>query len=89
MSVKRVFVEKKKGLDNEARALLQEARNLLGITALENVRLLNCYDAENISKELFDSAIDTVFSERIIRVSVDKMVSRAVNAVTSSVLMLA
>ncbi len=61
--VYRVFVEKKPELANEAKALLNDARNLLGITALENVRLLNCYDAENISKELFDSAIDTVFSE--------------------------
>ncbi|MBQ7769144.1 MAG: phosphoribosylformylglycinamidine synthase [Oscillospiraceae bacterium] len=61
--VYRVYVEKKPELANEAKALLNDARNLLGITALENVRLLNCYDAENISKELFDSAIDTVFSE--------------------------
>ena len=61
--VYRVFVEKKPELANEAKALLNDARNLLGITALENVRLLNCYDAENISKELFESAIDTVFSE--------------------------
>ena len=50
--VYRVFVEKKPELANEAKALLNDARNLLGITALENVRLLNCYDAENISKAL-------------------------------------
>ena len=61
--VYRVFVEKKPDLANEAKALLNDARNLLGIAALENVRLLNCYDAENITKELFDYAIDTVFSE--------------------------
>ena len=61
--VYRVYVEKKPELANEAKALLNDARNLLGITALENVRLLNCYDAENIAKELFDYAIDTVFSE--------------------------
>ncbi|MBQ5608304.1 MAG: phosphoribosylformylglycinamidine synthase, partial [Oscillospiraceae bacterium] len=35
----------------------------LGISALEKVRLLNCYDAENITKELFDYATQTVFSE--------------------------
>ena len=61
--VYRIFVEKKKGLDNEARALLGEVRNLLGITALENVRLFNRYDAENITQELFDYAVKTVFSE--------------------------
>ena len=61
--VYRVYVEKKAELANEAKALLNDARNLLGIKALENVRLLNRYDAENITKELFDYAIDTVFSE--------------------------
>ena len=61
--VYRVFVEKKAGLDNEAQGLLSEARNLLGIVSLENLRLFNRYDAENISKELFDYAVKTVFSE--------------------------
>ena len=61
--VYRVFVEKKEGLDNEARALLNEAKNLLGIAALENVRLFNRYDAENITPELFGYAVQTVFSE--------------------------
>ena len=46
--VYRIFVEKKKGLDNEARGLLSEAKNLLGIENLENIRLFNRYDAENI-----------------------------------------
>ncbi len=61
--VYRIFVEKKKGLDNEAQHLLNEARNLLGITGLENVRLFNRYDAENITEELFGYAVKTVFSE--------------------------
>ncbi len=61
--VYRVFVEKKEGLDNEARNLLSEARNLLGIASLENLRLFNRYDAENITKELFGYAVKTVFSE--------------------------
>ena len=37
--VYRVFVEKKEGLQNEARALLGEAKNLLGIEGIEQVRL--------------------------------------------------
>ncbi len=61
--VYRVFVEKKKGLDNEAQGLLSEAKNLLGITTLQNIRLFNRYDAENITQELFDYAVKTVFSE--------------------------
>ena len=61
--VYRVFVEKKPGLDNEARELLGEARSLLGITGLEKVRLLNRYDAEDMDPELFRRAVKTVFSE--------------------------
>ena len=61
--VYRIFVEKKEGLDNEAKALLSEAKNLLGIAGMENIRLFNRYDAENITGELFDYAVKTVFSE--------------------------
>ncbi|MBO5324035.1 MAG: phosphoribosylformylglycinamidine synthase [Oscillospiraceae bacterium] len=61
--VYRIFVEKKDGLDNEARALLSEAKNLLGIAGMEKIRLFNRYDAENITAELFDYAVKTVFSE--------------------------
>ena len=61
--VYRVFVEKKEGLDHEAKGLLNEAKNLLGISKLENVRLFNRYDAENITEELFGYAVKTVFSE--------------------------
>ncbi|MBE6727919.1 MAG: phosphoribosylformylglycinamidine synthase [Ruminococcaceae bacterium] len=61
--VYRVYVEKKKELANEAASLLNDARSLLGIASLEDVRVINRYDAENITEELFDYAIKTVFSE--------------------------
>ena len=61
--VYRVFVEKKPELANEAHALLSDARTLLGIGGLENLRLLNRYDAENIDGQLFEYAVKTVFSE--------------------------
>ena len=61
--VYRIFVEKKEGLDNEARGLLSEAKNLLGIENLTAIRLFNRYDAENITQELFDYSVKTVFSE--------------------------
>ena len=61
--VYRVFVEKKPELANDARALLDEARQLPGVAHLENVRILNRYDVENITPELFDYAVKTVFSE--------------------------
>ena len=61
--VYRIYVEKKQGLDNEARALKNEIITFLGITGVEKVRLINVYDAENITAELFDYAVKTVFSE--------------------------
>lgn len=61
--VYRVFVEKKKELANEAKGLLSEAKNLLGIKNLTDVRIFNRYDAENITEDLFNYAIGTVFSE--------------------------
>ena len=61
--VYRIYVEKKSGLDNEARALKNEISTFLGITGVERVRILNRYDAENISEELFKYAVGTVFSE--------------------------
>ena len=61
--VYRVFVEKKRELAGEAVALLADVNGLLGIKNLKDVRILNRYDAENISEELFAYAVKTVFSE--------------------------
>ena len=61
--VYRIYVEKKKDLANEAKALYGDARTLLGVAGLTDVRLFNCYDAEGITRELFDYAVKTVFSE--------------------------
>ena len=61
--VYRIFVEKKPGLDNEARELRKDARTFLGIQGLEKVRLLNRYDAEDMPEDLFDLAVREVFSE--------------------------
>ena len=61
--VYRVFVEKKKEFANEARALMSDVRELLGIKELEKIRIYNRYDVENISGELFNYAVGTVFSE--------------------------
>ena len=61
--VYRVFVEKKKGLDNEAQSVYNELKNLLGIKGLTGVRLFNRYDVENLSEAQFNQAVKTVFSE--------------------------
>ena len=61
--VHRIYVEKKKELANEAAALLAEARGLPGVKNLTGVRVINRYDAEDITDELFDYAVRAVFSE--------------------------
>mgnify|MGYP001034551373 CR=1 FL=1 len=61
--VYRVFVEKRPELAHEANGLLNEAETFLGIRSLKKVRILNRYDVENISEDLFSYAEKTVFSE--------------------------
>ena len=61
--VYRVYVEKKAGQTHEADSLRKEIKDFLQIDALENVRVLNRYDAENLEKSLFDYAVNTVFAE--------------------------
>ena len=71
--VYRIFVEKKSELAHEANVLLAEARTLLGISALQQVRILNRYDAENISEELFAYAGQVVFSEPQLDITFDTL----------------
>ncbi len=61
--VYRVYIEKKKEFAGEARALLSDAKNLLMIDGLKDVRIINRYDVENIDDELFETAKHSVFSE--------------------------
>ena len=61
--VSRVYVEKKPGFDGEARALAAELRDIVGISGLTGVRLVNRYDVEGATDELFAACVPTVFSE--------------------------
>ena len=61
--VKRVFVEKKKELAHESAKLLADVKTLLNVNSVEEIRIVNRYDAENITDELFEYATKTVFSE--------------------------
>ena len=61
--VYRVYVEKKKELANEAKSLFNDIKTFLGIDGITDVRLVNCYHAENIDEELFNYCKKTVFSE--------------------------
>lgn len=62
-SVKRLFVEKRPGFDVEARHMLADLRENLGIATLEAVRVVNRYDLEGIGEADFDRAARTILSE--------------------------
>ncbi len=61
--VYRVFVEKKKGNDIEADQTLTDLRENVGITALEDLRIINRYDAQGLSDEEFTLAVKEILSE--------------------------
>ena len=61
--VYRIFVEKKPGLDNEARAIKNDINELLQIKGVEKVRLFNRYDVEDLAQDLFEYSVNAVFAE--------------------------
>ena len=61
--VRRIYVEKRESLRQEAAGLLNELQSLLGITALTGLRLVNRYDVEGLDEAAFQRAVQTVFSE--------------------------
>ena len=63
MAVYRIYVEKKKEYNVDGKAVLEDIRTALRIDGVKNVRIINRYDAEEISEENFERAIPTVFSE--------------------------
>ena len=64
--VYRIYSEKKASVSSHAAALCADIRTLLGIPGLERLRVLHRYDAEGITKELFDESVKTVFSEPVL-----------------------
>ena len=68
--VYRIFSEKR--LSPEADSLLADLRGFLGIKALAGIRILNRYDVENVSPEVYEKAKHTVFSEPQVDVTWDE-----------------
>ncbi|MCI5688131.1 MAG: phosphoribosylformylglycinamidine synthase [Emergencia sp.] len=61
--VYRIYVEKKKAFAHEAASLKNDIVKLLQIKNLQDLRVVNRYDVENLDRELFGYAVSTVFSE--------------------------
>ena len=62
-TIKRLYVEKKPGCNIEAKHLLEDLQQNLGIQGLTGLRILNRYDIENIEEKDFLDAKNTIFSE--------------------------
>ena len=62
-NVKRVYVEKKEPFAVKAKELKEEIGSYLGIGGVQDVRVFIRYDVENLSKEVYEKACKTVFSE--------------------------
>ena len=63
MAVIRVYVEKREPYNVEAAETLGELRELLGVSSLTALRLLNRYDVEGMDAPLFEKCLPVVFSE--------------------------
>ena len=61
--VERIYVEKQSAFAQEAQAALADIRNVLGISSVTGLRILNRYDVEGVDSALFSSCRFTVFAE--------------------------
>ena len=70
--VKRVYVEKKKGFDVEARGLFQDIKYNFAPKGLTGIRVLNRYDVQGLDDSSFEVAKRQVFSEPAVDVTYDE-----------------
>ncbi len=63
MSVFRIYVEKKDKYSVEAQGIYNDLKSSLHLDGLKNVRVLNRYDVEGVSEEVFKMASVNIFSE--------------------------
>ena len=61
--IHRIFVEAKPATNPCAASLAQELRDALGVPGLRDLRIINRYDVEGVSKEVFDSAVTNIFAQ--------------------------
>ncbi len=61
--VRRIFVEKKRKFNIEAERLYNDLKQNLSIKGLEEVRILNRYDIQEISDDAYLKSLKTIFSE--------------------------
>ncbi|MCL1823616.1 MAG: phosphoribosylformylglycinamidine synthase, partial [Oscillospiraceae bacterium] len=73
MSVYRIYTEKKPGFAVESGIVLDEITEFLLIDSVINVRTVNLYDVEGISRNDFNKAVSEVFSQAPIEFVYEEM----------------
>ena len=66
MKVRCIFVEKKREFAVEGKSLLDDFKNNLGISSLEEVRILNKYTLGEVNEKNYKRAIYNIFSEKTV-----------------------
>ncbi|XCB30011.1 phosphoribosylformylglycinamidine synthase [Arcanobacterium hippocoleae] len=59
----RIYVEAKTETNPSAAALTAQLQDFLGINTLKDLRIVNCYDVEGVSEEVFNAAVTNVFAQ--------------------------
>ncbi len=70
--VRRIYVEKRRGFDIEARDLFQDLKENLQIRALKELRIVNRYDISGITGEEYALARNLIFSEPPVDLAYDE-----------------
>nr|WP_320415601.1 phosphoribosylformylglycinamidine synthase [Candidatus Contubernalis alkalaceticus] len=70
--VKRIYVEKRRVFNIQARELLQDLKENLRIHGLKEVRIVNRYDISGISQEEYNIARNIIFSEPPVDLAYDE-----------------
>lgn len=66
MSVKRIYVEKKPQFSIKAKKMKKEIVEDIGVESIKNIRVLNRYDVEGITDDVYEKAKYSVFSEPLV-----------------------
>ena len=66
MNIFRIYVEKKDQFNVTAEGLLKEFVEFLEVDTVKNVRFLERYDIEGITKETYNKALETIFADTLV-----------------------
>ena len=70
MSVYRIYVEKKPQFAVEGKAVLSDLKTALQIKGIKDVRIVNRYDAEGITKENFEKAVSAAYKKNVAKMNI-------------------